>query len=694
LGEFSLVDDGESDNFQVFTPGDGQYTVSENVPADWFLTDISCDDPSADTIQNLELGEVVINLDENEVVVCTFTNEQAATLIVNKVVVNDNDGTATTTEFSFQLNEEAPVVFEEDGQNVLTQLSAGPYAITEAETEGYTPSYSEDCEGTLAPGETKTCTITNDDDAPAQLTIVKYAEGGDGTFGFEITGEAYGTSTSIATIEGEGSAGPFLLDAGTYQVFETSSPGGWEFESVYCAYESGDGIPMEDEDGEEITVLSGEIVTCYFTNTLNVITLTGAKWHDFNADGDWYQYGDDPAEPGLEGWTIFATPMIQGEDEGVFFLDTEGSRTEKETVTDDVGNYAFYFEPPAEEGWWRISEEQQDGWTQTAPEDPGYYDVFISTEGPGEDEGPGYDEEEEIYEDYDFGNWQNAVVQVLKWNDVDASGTRGTDDLPLELWPMALGRVDGESEGGMIDIEIVELSLTGQNGIANVFAPLPGQYVLLEGLPAGWEMTYPAPRPNNLSVVFAPGVEPITLGIDSFFDIFVDVDMHGQEINQGQLPGEEGPESVPLEFGNHELAPQTDGPIFLGGSAPPQNEGQVLGAATTTEDGQVLGSVCELPVTTYLRRGGNNDPAVVMQLQAFLNAELGLNIPLTGFFGPLTEAAVKAFQLKYYDEILKPWVDLGLLPPNTATGIVYKTTLWKIQQLGCPGLDIPEPTLP
>jgi peptidoglycan hydrolase-like protein with peptidoglycan-binding domain len=127
-----------------------------------------------------------------------------------------------------------------------------------------------------------------------------------------------------------------------------------------------------------------------------------------------------------------------------------------------------------------------------------------------------------------------------------------------------------------------------------------------------------------------------------------------------------------------------------------RNGGEVLGASTSTDNGTVLGSVCQLPLTTYMRRGGSNNAQNVMELQKFLNQEMALNppLPITGFFGPLTEAAVKAFQIKYYDEILKPWVDLGLLPANTATGLVYKTTLWKIQTIGCPGSNIAKPIVP
>lgn len=78
-----------------------------------------------------------------------------------------------------------------------------------------------------------------------------------------------------------------------------------------------------------------------------------------------------------------------------------------------------------------------------------------------------------------------------------------------------------------------------------------------------------------------------------------------------------------------------------------------------------------------LGRGQANDPGQVRLLQAFLNREFGLSIPLTGFFGPITEIAVKILQLTYYADILAP---AGLTAP---TGFAGKYTLLKMGALAC-----------
>jgi hypothetical protein len=104
---------------------------------------------------------------------CTVTNnDQAAKLIVIKHVVNDNGGTATAANFTLDSGgtNDTPDNFagaESPGTEVT--LDAGAYNVTESGPSGYTASFSADCSGSLASGQTKTCTVTNDD-SPAGTT--------------------------------------------------------------------------------------------------------------------------------------------------------------------------------------------------------------------------------------------------------------------------------------------------------------------------------------------------------------------------------------------------------------------------------------------------------------------------------------------------------------------------------------------
>jgi uncharacterized repeat protein (TIGR01451 family) len=122
--------------------------------------------------------------------------------------------------------------------------------------------------------------------------------------------------------------------------------------------------------------------------------------------------------------------------------------------------------------------------------------------------------------------------------------------------------------------------------------------------------------------------------------------------------------------------------------------GQVLGASTST--GQVLGeNTCGLYLYDYIHpnRKNLNDPNEVRKLQEFLNLELNAGLPITGYYGPLTIAAVNKFQVKYHSEVLLPWIPLGLPTEFTPTSYVYETTKRWINLIVCPSLNLSEPTL-
>ena len=94
-----------------------------------------------------------------------------------------------------------------------------------------------------------------------------------------------------------------------------------------------------------------------------------------------------------------------------------------------------------------------------------------------------------------------------------------------------------------------------------------------------------------------------------------------------------------------------------------------------------------------MRVGAKNNPDQVKKLQTFLNKQLGTSLPVTGYFGSKTLDAVNKFQVANADQILSPWVPLGLPNAQTPTGYVFKTTKRWINVLECKS-DIPMPQLP
>ena len=127
------------------------------------------------------------------------------------------------------------------------------------------------------------------------------------------------------------------------------------------------------------------------------------------------------------------------------------------------------------------------------------------------------------------------------------------------------------------------------------------------------------------------------------------------------------------------------GPTGLGGGF--FGGGIVLGASTSTPSGGIAGETCGLYLNAFLRQNHDNNPEQVRKLQTFLNNYLGINLPITGFFGPLTYQAVLNFQQQNAEHVLTPW---GIDQP---TGIVYLTTLRWINLLQCSQLNLDIPPL-
>jgi len=151
-------------------------------------------------------------------------------------------------------------------------LSAGAHTVSETGLATYAATINGDCASygsiTLALGDVKTCTITNDDIAP-QLKIVKNAVGGDDAFGFTVTGPT-SMSKTITTSGGTGDTGFFAINAGTYSVAETV-PVGWKLVSSSCS----SGTPAS------LTVSLGEEVTCTFSDQASFSAVTNLKNNQF-----------------------------------------------------------------------------------------------------------------------------------------------------------------------------------------------------------------------------------------------------------------------------------------------------------------------------------------------------------------------------------------------------------------------------
>ncbi len=100
-------------------------------------------------------------------------------LQVKKVLINDDGGTKVASDFTINIyaNGATPATFPASEKTTIVTVEPGNYEVSEVPDPEYTTTYSKDCAGTIAEGETWNCIITNDD-IPEEETLAPYC--GDG----------------------------------------------------------------------------------------------------------------------------------------------------------------------------------------------------------------------------------------------------------------------------------------------------------------------------------------------------------------------------------------------------------------------------------------------------------------------------------------------------------------------------------
>lgn len=233
-GGAGTVTDASDKNYEV-TPG--TYSVSETVPTGWQKTGDTCQD-------------VVVGAGETKY--CLLTNAKDAHLIVIKHVVNDNGGSSSASDFTMTIHNVTATggnsfAGAESPGTDKSLTSVGSYSVTETGPAGYSSSSSADCSGTIAFGETKTCTITNNDVQP-KLTVTKVVINHGGS---KVVSDFPLFVDTTGVISGVQNG----FNAGTYTVSETGDPN-------YTGTISGD---CNSQTGS-VTLAAGDDKTCTITN--------------------------------------------------------------------------------------------------------------------------------------------------------------------------------------------------------------------------------------------------------------------------------------------------------------------------------------------------------------------------------------------------------------------------------------------
>ncbi len=290
-GDFAMHITGASPSLNDFAGSEfgtrvdlepGVYSIDESGPSGYLVT-----------ISSNCFG--VVNLGEQKT--CTVMNNDRlgsddgsgdlGRLVVFKHVVNDDGGTDVAGDFTLFVTNEtgwSSFVGSESGTVVLLN---GSYSVDEVGSARYVPTFSSNCFGVILPGQTKTCTIINDDRAEvpsgSALTVFKHVVNDDS--GTNVASDFTMHVTGTNVLPGSSFAGSELgtsvsLDAGTYSVDE-SGPVGYEpIMSPTCSGE----------------IVEGQFRTCSVINddlsgTVSGSVLTVFK-HVVNGFGGLRQAGD------------------------------------------------------------------------------------------------------------------------------------------------------------------------------------------------------------------------------------------------------------------------------------------------------------------------------------------------------------------------------------------------------------------
>jgi hypothetical protein len=652
VSDFTLyVDDEEVTSGAENLLDAGKYTVSED-DEDGYVGVIGGDcDANGDV--------TLLPGDDKE---CTITNSDvAAGLTVIKQITNNNGGTSVVADFALTVtgSDLVPNAFTSGaGEN----LPADTYVVTETGPAGYQSTFSGDCDSdgkvTLEVGDTKVCTITNDDIAPS-LTLVKEVvkDNGGTAVAADWTLSANGdkeVSTDISGAGGATSDGTFLAD--TYTLSETTGPAGYTAGSWSCS-----GV---ENVGNQVTLSLGQSATCTIVNNDNAPSLTLTK----NVVG-----GDADAED----WTLTAsgpTPISGAGGANSDATFDAGTYTLSESTGPDNYNPAAFWQ--CEGGNMNETNDQITlGLGQSASCSitntyvPVVYECSdgVDTEGEADELAdemdPGCHTDRDVnntssYDPFDDdesneatecsdGVNNNDVDNLVDSNDpachTDGDASDDDDTYDPDDTDEATECSDDADNGDAED------SLSDQNdpgchtdGNANDEDEVD-TYDPNDTSETDNETECNDGNNNDDNDILADAADP---------DCHTDGDNTNDESYDPTDDDEDGEESG-------------GGRSSGGGSRP---TGEVLGAAT---------EICNWD-TQYLRRGWyKNVPGDVETMQNFLNLEMASNLVVDRMFGPKTEAAVKAFQAKYKADILTPW---GI---NSPTGIWYLSTTTKAKEIMC-----------
>ena len=259
------------------------YTVDE-LPLDGYTLDsIVCTDAAGGVVG--ADGSLTLSLDQ-EVTCTVFNDDDAPTLLLNKVVTNDDTGDLDPAEFDLTLTgadgTHVAGVNYVDGDMPVIDASVS-YEITETPPAGYElvsiecvdTDTQQDLPNPFSPtsGQNISCTVTNDDIAPT-LVLNKVVTNDDSgellaeDFDLTLTGADGTHDAGVDYVDGNM---PVIVAGISYDVTETP-PTGYELVSIECM-----DTDTQQDVATPFTPVLGQNVSCTVTNDDQAPTLVLIK---------------------------------------------------------------------------------------------------------------------------------------------------------------------------------------------------------------------------------------------------------------------------------------------------------------------------------------------------------------------------------------------------------------------------------
>jgi len=281
------------------TAAQGTFVADETPTEGWALTNIQCSGVAADKITiggtagfTADDTDVSVDLAPGETATCIYTNTKLGSITIEKATVGDvgaftftgtdvdNDAGIITSPYvlSTDTNDADPLSIQFSGllpgQYLFSETVPGGWEIDgvggdivctgpDGFASPWTPG-SNSLDMNLLNGEDLVCTFTNT--RPATIIVEKITDPTTSTAGFSFTGDvAGGPITHGQTLTTE------FLSPGQYQAMESAATG-WDLTDITCD-DSGSASPSTGDTVTRTATFNaeaGEIVTCTFTNTIQL----------------------------------------------------------------------------------------------------------------------------------------------------------------------------------------------------------------------------------------------------------------------------------------------------------------------------------------------------------------------------------------------------------------------------------------